>query len=86
MVVVVAAVWLCVRVRAADGLSVVGVCAGLGVGCRALRWVPVASGGGVRAAHVIWARSGWRAARVLVAGVVWVGCARMGGGAVGGWA
>lgn len=86
MVVMVAAVWLCVRVRAADGLSAVGVCAGLGVGCRALRWAPVASGGGVRVAHVFGACSGrgvpvswclpcvcWWV--VLVAVVVsWVGC------------
>lgn len=49
----VAVVWLCVRVRAADGLSVVGVCVGLGVGCRALRLAPVAPGGGVRGARVI---------------------------------
>lgn len=44
--VVVAAVWLCVRVWAAGGLSAVHVCAGLGVGCRALRWAPVAPGVG----------------------------------------
>lgn len=71
MVVMVAAVRLCVRVRAADGLSAVGVCAGLGVGCRALRWAPVAPGGGVRVAHVFGACSGWGVARVLVA----AGCA-----------
>lgn len=38
VVLVVAVVWLCVRVRSAGGLSAVGVCGvGLGVGCRALR-------------------------------------------------
>lgn len=36
VVVVVAVAWLCVRVRAAGGLSAVRVCADLGVGCRAL--------------------------------------------------
>ena len=74
MVVMVAAVRLCVRVRAADGLSVVGVGAGLGVGCRALRWAPVAPGGGVRVAHVFRACSGRGVARVVVAaGCVLVG-------------
>ena len=64
------AVWLCVRVRAADGLSAVRACAGLSVGCRALRWAPVAPGGGVRVAQGV----GWRA------------CARgVGGGVPGGW-
>ena len=58
VVLMLVAVWLCVRVRAADGLSAVGVCAGLGVGCRALRSAPVAPGGGVRVAHVFGACSG----------------------------
>lgn len=39
----------CVAVRA---------CAGLDMGCRALRWAPATSGGGVRAAHVFGACSG----------------------------
>lgn len=70
VVLVVAAVWLCVRVRAADGLSAVCACAGLGVGCRALRWAPVASGGGVRVAHVV----GWWAVSM-----VWVVACLVGG-------
>lgn len=84
----VAAVRLCVRVRAVDGLSAVRVCGCLGVGCRALRWAPVAPGGGVRVAHVFRACSGRGVARVVVAAgcvlvgvvvswVVWLGCARM---------
>lgn len=51
MVVMVAAVWLCVRVWAAGGLSAVRACVDLGVGCRALRLAPMASGGGVRVAQ-----------------------------------
>jgi len=58
MLMVVAAVRLCVRVRAADGLSAVCVLLAWVWACRALRWAPVAPGGGVRVAHVFGACSG----------------------------
>ena len=70
VVLVVAVVWLCVLVWAADGLSAVRACADLGVGCRALRWALVASGGGVRVAHVV----GWWAVSM-----VWVVACLVGG-------